>query len=455
MDVPAPPVLQPGSRVGAYELVRWLGEGGFAEVWLGRRVDAPAEAPVAVKVVRRSRARDARAQVMFLDEASLAARIRHPNVATVHGTGAEGGVLYLLMEHVAGGSLDAVIRGAEAAGEPIPIPVAARLVADVCAGLHAAHELAIDGRPQDVIHRDVSPHNILITESGVPKLIDFGIAKTRERLAAETSTGIAKGKIAYMSPEQARAEPLDRRSDLWSIGAVAYELLEGHPLLQGATEVARLQALVNGAARPRFSRTPARVAAVLARALSFAPGERQATADELRLDLERALAREGLEASAADVAAACARARAHAEAAVEPSRPRLAALLAAPTAAVTVSAPVPVASARAAWPSRRRWAGALALAVLAPLVVVAAVMRPAAPRPAVTPALSATPAAPPPAALPASPPPEPPAPALRDGSLAEAPAPAPPVVHPRANRSRAAAPDGRAPFKPKDDDQIE
>jgi serine/threonine-protein kinase len=445
MGSAAPLVLQPGARLGDYSLVRWLGEGGFAEVWLARRAAAPDAPPRAVKVVRRSRARDLQAQAMFRDEAALSARIRHPNVASVFEVGEESGHLYLLMEYVSGGSLEAVIEGAEALGEPVPVAVGVRLLADVCAGLHAAHELCIDGRPQHVIHRDVSPHNILITEAGVPKLIDFGIAKARERIAGDTSTGVTKGKIAYMSPEQARAGELDRRSDLWSVGAVAYELLEGQALLSGATEVARLQELVSGAVRPGFTRTPPRVARVIERALAAAPEGRQATADELRLDLERALAREGLEATQAEVAAFCRRARA---AVSEPApAPRLGELLGAPTAAITVSgtalAPSPPAPGRA----KARWialVAALPVLLLAALVALRGGGAPA-PRPA-APAAS-TPAAPP------VPPPPP------DASTAEPPATAAsalptPTGRASATPLRPAAKRAR-PAKPNDDDQIE
>jgi serine/threonine-protein kinase len=465
MDSLAPPVIQPGSRLGSHELVRWLGEGGFAEVWLGKRSDAPSDL-VAIKVVRRGRARDPKLRAMFLDEAALASRIVHPNVARVLATGEEAGLLYLVMEHVSGGSLDAVMAGAEALGEPFPVAVGVRILADTCAGLHAAHELTIDGRPQHVIHRDVSPQNILVTEAGVPKLIDFGVAKARERLSRETSTGITKGKIAYMSPEQARAEDLDRRSDIWSIGAVAFELLEGRPLLEGATEIARLTALVGGAVRPTFTRVPERIAAVIRRALSLDPRDRHATADDLRLELERALAREGLEASAEDVAAFCAKARAAAaarsaaEADTAPA-PRLAELLGAPDAAVTTSDIHPVAgSARGA--PRRRYTGWIAAAVIAPVLAAAAIVRFGGARsPAAEPA-RAVPAAP---EITASALPPPPLPAVSSAAV-DPPAPAPPAsasAVPAAARAPATTPAGRpragrAPgpaAKPRDDDQIE
>jgi eukaryotic-like serine/threonine-protein kinase len=331
----SPHLTQPGARLGRYELVSWLGEGGFAEVWLAQDTGTDPPRDVAVKVMRRGRARDAQQKTMFLDEAHLAERIHHPNVAQVLDVGDADGCLFLAMEYVSGGSLDALIEGARLLGETVPAGVALRLISDVCAGLHAAHELAIDGRPQHVVHRDVSPHNILVTEEGVPKLIDFGIAKARERMAKETSTGITKGKIAYMSPEQARGVEIDRRADVWAIAAVAYELLEGRRIIEGPNEIARLQTLVSRPVLLTFEHTPVAVQGVLERALAYYPSDRHATADELCRDFERALAASGLAASRGEVAAFCRRAREAAD--EEHSSPRLAALLGAPSSEPTVS----------------------------------------------------------------------------------------------------------------------
>ena len=348
MTSAAPPQLtQPGSRIGRYELLRWLGEGGFAEVWLAQDLEAPSAPHVAIKVMRRGRARDARQKKMFLDEAHLAERIQHPNVARVFEIGDVEGSLFIAMEYVAGGSLDALIEGAQALGEPVPPAIALRLMADACAGLHAAHELSIDGRPQHVIHRDVSPQNILLTEDGVPKLIDFGIAKARERIAKETSTGVTKGKVSYMSPEQARGVPLDRRADVWAIGAVLYELLEGRRLLEGPNEVARLQALVSRPIMPTFERTPPAATGLIERALAFYPADRQANAEVLRADIERAIEESGLVTTTEEIRTYCQRARAAADAAVPPEdhaaspAPALGELLAQRMAEPTVSVILP------------------------------------------------------------------------------------------------------------------
>ena len=367
MALLAPHALQVGSRLGAYELTRFLGEGGFAEVWLARD-PADASKEVAIKLVRRGRVSTVAERAMFLDEANIAAAIRHPNVARVYEIGDEEGLPYLVMEHVAGGSLETIARGAAALGERVPIAIAVTLAAETCAGIHAAHELVIDGRPQHVVHRDISPQNILLTEDGVPKVIDFGIAKARERISKQTSTGIAKGKIAYMSPEQARGVDIDRRADIWAIGMVLFELLEGRKAIGGPNEIARLQLLVSRPLRLTFSRTPDRIARVVRRALSFKASDRQETADAVRIALEEALLAEGLAASAAEIRAFCIRARVAAEMADAQgqSPPELEALIGGGEAAETVSriAPSPSAKGRA----RRVAIGALLAVVL--LVVV-------------------------------------------------------------------------------------
>ena len=370
----APHALQPGSRLGRYELTRFLGEGGFAEVWLGRNTADASEHEVAIKVVRRGRVPAAIDRAMFLDEANIAASIRHPNVARVYEIGDEEGLPYLVMEHISGGSLETIRRGALTTGAPVPIAIGVTLLADTCAGLHAAHELVLDGRQQLVVHRDVSPQNILITESGVPKLIDFGIAKARERISKQTSAGVAKGKVAYMSPEQARGESIDQRADVWAIGAVLFELLEGRSLFTGPNEIARLQALVNRPVRPVFTHTPDRIAAVIKRALSFRARDRQDTVEEVRVELLEALTATGLGTSTSR-SRSTARMRVAAErsAATTDAPDDLAELLRGAPAAATISVIVPGAP-----KARTRRAAAGILTTICASVAIAMAMRGAA-----------------------------------------------------------------------------
>ncbi|MDI3286045.1 serine/threonine-protein kinase [Polyangium sp. 15x6] len=295
----------PGDRLGRYELLKVIGRGGFAAVWRARTVGPGGfERLAAIKVMQPARASLKRFQDMLLDEARLVARIQHPNVAQIWDVGEDPRSLYFVMELVDGASLDELRYRAEAEGNVLPIRAVFRVLADVCGGLHAAHELAQEGAPLGLVHRDVSPQNILVSRLGIGKLIDFGIAKAKERLAADTTTGFIKGKISYMAPEQARSEDLDRRADVWAIGAVAFDLVEGHPPFEGQTEVGRLAALVGPAPAPALhERVPAPLRAVVDRALRKDPNERLPTALALKEAIEEALIEAEMETSTDEAAA--------------------------------------------------------------------------------------------------------------------------------------------------------
>lgn len=216
-------------RVGAYEVLYELKSGGMGSVLLGRRRGPGSfEKLVAIKTIRAELAAAQQVRAMFLDEAALLARLTHPAVAAVHDFGEEGKNLYLVMEYVAGVSLHAV---AELAPPP---HIVAGILAEACRGLHAAHELRdLHGGPLGVVHRDVSPDNLLLGFDGHVKVIDFGIALIKNRQAPVTELGMLKGKPPYMSPEQIKNEPIDRRSDVFALGAVLWELLVGEPLFSG------------------------------------------------------------------------------------------------------------------------------------------------------------------------------------------------------------------------------
>lgn len=296
--------FDPGDRLGRYELLKVIGGGGFASVWRARTVGPGGfEREVAIKVMRPGRASQKRFQDMLLDEARLVARIHHPNVAQIWEVGEDPRSLYFVMELVDGESLDELRYRAEEVGKELPARAVFRVLADTCAGLHAAHELSVEGVEQGLVHRDVSPQNILVARQGTTKLIDFGIAKAKERLAADTTTGFIKGKIAYMAPEQARTEEMDRRADLWAIGAVAYDLIEGRPPFEGHTDLGRLAALSGPAAVPPMRGSlPEPLKAVVMRTLEKDRDKRYATALELKLAIEEALIESELETSAEDVA---------------------------------------------------------------------------------------------------------------------------------------------------------
>ena len=278
-------------RLGPYELVRPLGRGGFAEVWLARRTGPGGfEVRVAIKTVRIELRTDPTFQQMFTDEAKLVARINHPNVVSIFELGEEGDVLYLVMEYVTGRPLNVLGYMMKRAGKTIPIGILMRILADTCAGLHAAHELERDGKSLGVIHRDVSPQNILVSDKGVVKLIDFGVAKANDRLAADTTDGHTKGKLRYMAPEQAMARNVDRRADIWAVGAVAFDLIEGHPPHDGQNDLARLFKLMDKSPPPPFvTDVPKPIADVIHKALAPDPDGRFATAAEMRTAIEAAL----------------------------------------------------------------------------------------------------------------------------------------------------------------------
>jgi len=297
--------LVPGQRLDRYELLAPVAQGGMAWVWLARLQGAHGfEKLVAIKTILPEYAQDPRFQKMFLDEAHIASGIVHSNVAQILDLGEEQGVLYLVMEWVDGDALSRLNRAVEKQQKTIPIGVTLRVLADACGGLHAAHELKDkQGQLLGVVHRDVSPHNILVDVQGIAKLIDFGIAKARDRLADETNAGLLKGKLAYMAPEQALGKPLDRRADVWAIGAVLYQLLSHRPPYDGPNQLATLHLLTSGRpAQPLPKSVPEPVLALVKKSLTHSRDDRFSTALEMQQAIETAMVESGCTATIADVA---------------------------------------------------------------------------------------------------------------------------------------------------------
>lgn len=311
-----PPAAAPSSapavneRLGHYRLRHQLATGGMATVYLA--VPDGATSPdeiVALKRVHPHLAAQRSFVEMFLDEARLGSQIAHPNVCRVLDWGRAGGSYYLAMEYLRGEPFARVMRKLRGLGQSdasaVPV-LAARLCAQAARGLHAAHELTDEqGRALDVVHRDVSPHNLFVTYDGQVQIVDFGIARARGRLH-QTETGTIKGKFAYMAPEQMVGMPVDRRADVYSLGVVLWELLAGRPLYRRKTESETVLAVTKGHAPPLAEvapDVPAELAAIAERAIAREPSLRQATAREFADALERWLQREGGHCDGAEVAA--------------------------------------------------------------------------------------------------------------------------------------------------------
>ena len=274
------------TRLGRYEILGRLATGGMAEVFLGRLMGPSGfERVVVLKRILPHLARESDFVDMFLDEARIVAKINHKNVIQVSELGRDGDELYLVMEFVEGESLGGFMRRHWGSEREIGFELAAYVIAEACAGLHAAHELSDeDGRTQEVVHRDVSPQNLMITYDGQVKVLDFGIAKAVDR-SARTATGTLKGKVEYMSPEQCKAQPLDRRSDVFALGTLLYELATNKRLFRRGNEVAALRAVCEEPiprpcdVLPGF---PPALEEICLKALARDRGARYRSADELR-----------------------------------------------------------------------------------------------------------------------------------------------------------------------------
>ena len=286
--------LSRGTILGRYELLLPIAQGGMATVWAARQKGSRGfQKTVAVKTMLPQLSDDPQFEQMFLDEASLAARIHHPNVAEILDLGEQDDVLYIVMEWVDGEALSVVTKTAKRNKTAVPMRIALRMLTQACAGLHAAHELRDDNeQPLELVHRDVSPQNILVTYDGVVKLVDFGVAKAAQRMSAETTAGQLKGKVPYMSPEQARGAKVDRRTDIFAMGIVLYKLTTGlHPFL-GENDIVTMKNIV---ARPALSprvrnpEYPPELERVLLKCLHKDPDKRYENMQELERALERVL----------------------------------------------------------------------------------------------------------------------------------------------------------------------
>lgn len=284
-----------GKTLGRYQLLAPVARGGMGQVWLGRLQGARGFSKmVAVKTLLPAHEDAARLEGMLTEEARIASLIQHPNVVHTIELGEHEGVLYLVMEWVDGESLGYFReRAAELGG--MPWTIAVQLVGQVLAGLHAAHELRDETGPLGVVHRDVSPNNVLVTYDGVAKVLDFGIAKATQQPLSNTEQGEVKGKFSYMAPEQLLGEAVDRRCDVFACGILLYLLTTGqHPFgHQNAAAVVRAIVSDDPIPAPSTLRSgyPPELEQVVLKALARAREERWSSAESMRLALERATPR--------------------------------------------------------------------------------------------------------------------------------------------------------------------
>ncbi|HWA72710.1 MAG TPA: serine/threonine-protein kinase [Polyangiaceae bacterium] len=280
--------------LGRYELLLPVARGGMGQVWAGRLRGARGfNKLVAVKTLLAPPGAEGRMENMLLEEARIAALIHHPNVVQTQELGEHEGSLYLVMEWVDGEPLSFILnRATERNG--LPLPLAVNLAAQTLLGLHAAHELTDEtGKLLGVVHRDVSPHNVLVTYSGVAKLVDFGIAKATNQDSSVTEAGEVKGKYSYMAPEQIRCEAVDRRADLFALGILLFTLTTGRHPFRSEHPAGVLHKISGDKPSPRPSQfvpdySPA-LEAVLMKSLEKAPESRFRTAEEMFVALQQAV----------------------------------------------------------------------------------------------------------------------------------------------------------------------
>jgi serine/threonine protein kinase len=287
-----------GRRVGRYDLLEHLASGGMAEIFLARyRAEAGFTKELVLKILQGRFAEHAEVVRMFLDEARLAAKLNHPNVVDVYEVGLHDGLRYIAMEHVRGKTLTEVVRRAIEVSQPLPLHHAAYLVAETAAGLAYMHDGSDGrGRPFHIVHRDISPSNLIISISGQVKIIDFGIAHEFDGADQVESRPAARpGKFSYMSPEQVQGGPLDGRSDIFSLGTILYEITLGRRLWRGPRQVVMRRIVEEKPPPPTFLNHayPPALELVVMRALEKRPESRYQSAGELFQDLEEYLVAAG------------------------------------------------------------------------------------------------------------------------------------------------------------------
>ena len=294
-------------RIGRYDVLLPIASGGMGTVYLARaRGVGGFEREVALKLMHGHLKQESSFSHDLIEEAKLAVRIRHPNVVSVIDVGDDPFGIFLVMDYVEGDTLAGLLKRAGAAEERLPVRIGLHILMDALSGLHAAHELKDEmGGSLELVHRDFSPQNILVGTDGVARLTDFGIAKAATRIG-NTSTGIVKGKITYMAPEQARGDPIDRRCDVWAAGVVAWQIVAGRRLYTIENDVSTLLKIVTSTP-PRLKDIVPDVAPAIdeavAKALILDRNHRCASASAFRQSLVAACRASNLLAEPEEVAA--------------------------------------------------------------------------------------------------------------------------------------------------------
>ena len=282
-------------QIPGFEILTELSSGGMGDVVLARKVGVHGfQKLLAIKTIRGELARKSEIRAMFLDEAKLVARLDHSAIAQVYDFGETGGTLFLAMEYVPGIAVNRLMAKLSAPLEPL---IAARIIAKVCRGLHAAHELkGSDGDYLGVVHRDVTPGNLMMAFNGHVKILDFGIAFMADRESPDTQQGELKGKPSYMAPEQLRGSPVDRRSDVYATSVVFHELLTGQKLFTRHNVVATVMAVERDEVLPPsqiVANVPPELDEIVLKGVSRTPEERYETARQMAIAIDQVLAKYG------------------------------------------------------------------------------------------------------------------------------------------------------------------
>ncbi|MFO0722874.1 MAG: serine/threonine-protein kinase [Myxococcota bacterium] len=300
------PEIGPIKRFGRYTLIKKLATGGMAEIWLARQSGvAGFNRFVVIKKILSHLAEEETFRNMFLDEARMSAQLQHPNIVQVYDLGEADETYFIAMEFIMGENLAAIAwRGVKRAS-PLSPTFAARIMADACKALDYAHRLrGPDGKPLEIVHRDISPQNILVTYEGEVKVVDFGIAKAASK-SQHTKTGMLKGKFSYMSPEQCLGNPVDKRSDVFALGIVLYELCTGKRLFKHESELMILEMITKRRITPPSEvaeNIPAELEAIILKALEKDVEIRYQSAQDLQIALEDFIRAQSEASSNSDVA---------------------------------------------------------------------------------------------------------------------------------------------------------